>query len=826
MTKKLTIRLVTVCTLVLCLLNINSVAQSQTEYSKEQHFVENKGQFVDQSGLSVDHVQFVLSSRGMKVALTKQGFSYHLLETQTEKAKVKSVEQHSELYRKADAIKFHRIDVEFLNRSPDYEVVLSSASKTRYNYYLSHTADIGVTNVREYGQVTYKNIYKGIDVQFIASDDEPSGFKYNLVVRDHGSLGKVQMKFSGAPMKHMNGTLVFETSLGTFQESIPASWIVTNENLEDRSHLVEANYEDLGRGVVGFNISDLSDYSDAIVIDPTPTFAWGSYNGGSFSDAFLEMIGYGTSMYAVGETQSSDFVVTAGAEQGTHGGGLLDHDSFLCSYNADGSINWATYYGGSDFDVPTGISAISGALIISGITRSPNQMAFNSAHLFSIPFPGGNNGFVASFTTGGIRVWSTYFGGNDETVVNGISIGSDDNFFYIAGTTSASTGIWQTPGPQVSIAGGSDGFVQKFDVLGQRIWGTYHGGPSDDEISAIARGGSNSLFVGGSTASLVDIATQGAFLTASDDGLLASYSTTGSLNWGTYFYTPIRTIGVSCENDLYFGGRVSFADNSSTEPDFTTPGAFQSTFGGFPGDGYLQRFTAQGTRIWGTYYGGSEDDVVTDIHVREASDVYIAGWTRSPNMISTPEAPQTNIGGVLTDGFYGLMNSSGQREWGSYYGGSEDDRLYCIAGMSDNYENFKNWFNVFIGGDTRSQSGISTDGTALNGSFFDGCIANIKPGIYTTHCRRSSNESNDIEDGRPEITVSPNPAHSHATIEGLSGSDGEVVRLFNLHGQELITIQSTTGTAIVPLEKLATGVYLIRVSSDTGVQSLHRLIKE
>ena len=51
----------------------------------------------------------------------------------------------------------------------------------------------------------------------------------------------------------------------------------------------------------------------------------------------------------------------------------------------------------------------------------------------------------------------------------------------------------------------------------------------------------------------------------------------------------------------------------------------------------------------------------------------LAGYTSSTTGIATTGAHQTTSGGVLNDAFLVKFNSSGVRQWGTYYGGTGTD---------------------------------------------------------------------------------------------------------------------------------------------------------
>jgi hypothetical protein len=125
-----------------------------------------------------------------------------------------------------------------------------------------------------------------------------------------------------------------------------------------------------------------------------------------------------------------------------------------------------------------------------------------------------------------------------------------------------------------------------------------------------------------------------------------------------------------------------------------TSGAHQTIYGGGTFDACITIFDQLGNRIYGTYYGGSGDDYFWSSAYKFGS-IYSCGYTASTNSISTISSYQTfkNSG---YDCFLVRFDSLGVRQWGTYYGGSGDDRGYsCVADPNN---------NIFISGRTTTGS--------------------------------------------------------------------------------------------------------------------------
>lgn len=105
-----------------------------------------------------------------------------------------------------------------------------------------------------------------------------------------------------------------------------------------------------------------------------------------------------------------------------------------------------------------------------------------------------------------------------------------------------------------------------------------------------------------------------------------------------------------------------------------------------PGDGNFGGFDAfivglapdLATLSFGTYLGGSDNDVGVDIAVGQDGSIYIVGSTMSPDFPTTPNATQSEFGGVA-DGFLLKFDASGSLKFSSFLGGSAADGLLGVA---------------------------------------------------------------------------------------------------------------------------------------------------
>ena len=400
--------------------------------------------------------------------------------------------------------------------------------------------------------------------------------------------------------------------------------------------------------------------------DSSGSLKWATYFGGGDGEVcgFAVAVDGSGNACITGFTESSTFhLATNGAYQTSLAGGEYT-DAFLAKFNSNGSLQWATYYGGNLWDEGWGVATDAYSNIyITGWTESSSGIATNGAYLTYLSGSVYSNGdaFLAKFNASGSLQWATYYGetyGNftNPTFGRGIAVDKFSNA-YITGYTYSLNGIATSNAYKTSLTGWPNAFLAKFNAQGSLQWGTYYGGSyanygasGDDESYGVALDSSNNAYITGYTNSGSGIATNGAY-------------------------------------DTVFEGD-SIKHNA-----------------------FLAKFNSSGSLKWATYFGGSGDDEGWGVAVDVSSNAYITGYTNSLGNIATAGAYRTsNAGG--TDVFLAKFNSIGALKWSSYYGGSGYDAGFGV--VTDGFG------NLYLVGNTESTSGIATSGayqTSFNSNY-------------------------------------------------------------------------------------------------------------
>ncbi|WP_337966980.1 T9SS type B sorting domain-containing protein [uncultured Flavobacterium sp.] len=690
-------------------------------------FKENKGQIIDQKGKSNSAVKYLLNSNGLNVQLRKNGFSYDVYEVKktpivrsetTKKIPYKIPEKEKETKPEynLDYI-FHRIDIDFVNSSSKVELIAEQKSKDFDNYYNVPNKPEGIIDVHQYKQITYKNIYPNIDVVFSIPNDPQKTVEYNFVIHPKGEISDIQLKFTGAETDLVDNKIQMNVRFGKMEETLPASWIEEGNSKKE----IEVGYTKIKKNVYGFASSN-SLNGKTIVIDPVPTRLWGTFygdetgtSGSNWYEVDLTTDSLGNA-YVSGSTMSqSPSYATSGAHQtsGSHPYINSITNGIIFKFDKNGNRLWGTYFAGTQFVYIYGVKTDSqNNILITGYTGSETNIS--TVGSFQQNLRGSSDAFLVKFDSSGVRQWGTYFGGEDSDYATKLDIDINDNV-YIVGTTSSKTNIAINSNFQTELSSpaspygiNTDAFIAKFNTNGNLAWGTYVGGDGNDNLSAITIKDSY-LVAGGATKSTNNMATTGVFQEKPNsiflgDGYVCKFSLNGERIWGSYYggsspMEEIRSVAIDNDENIYIGGYTYSSDN------ITTSGIFEDSNANLY-KGLLAKLNAQGQRMWGTYVG----DINISSIVFQNNSLYIGGGNmdfRTDLKLTTPCSYKPNR--IRTHyGYAGRFSKEGLFIWGTYIGNDNTlkialhtDGAIFVAGLSS--------FNDDIADGSSYQSNILGD---------------------------------------------------------------------------------------------------------------------
>jgi hypothetical protein len=249
-------------------------------------------------------------------------------------------------------------------------------------------------------------------------------------------------------------------------------------------------------------------------------------------------------------------------------------------------LRYGSYLGGSGADFVAGLAVTpAGADWVVGGTTSGDFPTTATARQTAI---GGDfDAFLTRLTVGGGTLgYSTYFGGSAYDYPLDIALGAAGSA-YVTGRTESANFPTTRGAFQRTPAGGSDGFVARFNRTGSLAWSTRLGGSGFDWPFAIVVASTGAAYVAGQTNS-PDFPTllpiQGG-PGGADDAFVTKIAPTGRrLLWSTWLGGPgfdqAHGLALDGQGDVWIAGTTA----GGLAP---TGDAVQQVFGGGSTDGFL-----------------------------------------------------------------------------------------------------------------------------------------------------------------------------------------------------------------------------------------------
>jgi len=339
-----------------------------------------------------------------------------------------------------------------------------------------------------------------------------------------------------------------------------------------------------------------------------------------------------------------------------------------------------------------------------------------------------NAGYSGALVIDPYLEWGTYYG-IDTSATLFYDICSDNQNVYACGYTyTYESGFIATSGSfQMFYGGNEDGFIVKFDSSGNRIWGSYLGGSQIDWASAITTDHKGNIYVAGSSASDSGIATPGTseptLIGGQWDAFLARFDTNGNRLWGTY---------VGGTDSPYFDIEVAavvcdtmnhiYVGGACDDIDhIATPGCWK--FHKTEGVNLYDCFLMQFDTTGNKNWGtyyGGNKDDFDGVCSTDGYYVYLGGYTASDTGIASDSSYQPNLYNANSDAFLAKFTPSGSRVWGTYYGGEGQETTGGIAVSGT---------EIYMFGTTGSDTNMASAGCfqPLRGGLTDGFLALFDP---------------------------------------------------------------------------------------------------
>lgn len=716
------------------LLFVILTAQAQTTDLSHQtpYLLENKGQLSNSDGTPADQVLYYMNTPKLDFFVTTKGITYVFKQVKIEQD-TNRIPGDLSIPDEKSTVFWHRVDVNLSGGNISKEnIEIIEATNAGTVSIFNQLVPQGLEKMQPIGCVTFKNVYPGIDWQFVVNNDN---LKYNFILHKGADISQIKLVFEGQDNISLeNNKLTISTSLGSLAENNIESFLSTGKSI-DVKPLLENNS-------LSYSVAEMPELVDNETLIIDPPLVWATYYGGSSNDKAIVMErNLNGFIYILIETLSSDFPLLNPAGltyyQGVAAG---NEDAGVVKFTEDGALVWSTFYGGAGIEKPYNLFYDGDVLVIVGRTTSNAFPTYNPGSCYyDNTLEGSQDGFILAFGPFDVRLWATLFGGNDEDEIfdctyknsrllvtghskstlnfplmpNGTAYYKSTNGYYDAFVAEFNISLTLLPLPSINVTqswctfvGGSD--IEKFpycdiDSIG-RFTLTYQTLSSDITLQNIMPGSYSQTYAGG-----VDMG-------------ITMFDANRQIIWQTYMGGPAddwaNEVICNNKNEWFFTG----VTKSSTFPISNSIGAgfYQSTYNS-PSDATIIKFDSAGALLYSSFYGGSGHNTGFGLNIDSHQNLYVIGSTAG-NMFTYNPNDGSYIDSTFNgtyDGFLIEFDSSFNPKWATVIGGSGDDPLYDVRVSPSDH--------IFVVGYTQSANQPLLD--MGSGAYFDNTLGGARDAI-------------------------------------------------------------------------------------------------
>lgn len=258
--------------------------------------------------------------------------------------------------------------------------------------------------------------------------------------------------------------------------------------------------------------------------------------------------------YSAKQTLDRHYIIAGSTS--SYGAG--NSDVYLVKLDSMGQILWSKTFGGFLNDVGKSVIQLADSgFVVAGFTSSYGA--------------GGYDAYIIRTDKVGTLIWQKTFGGTDWDFANDLVYTPDGDIMVVGNTSSFGSGK-------------KDGFVVKYDFLGNIVFQKYYGGAEDDELKSIIRTNDNFIATVGYTKSKGEINGDCYFLkldlngdtlfTRKDGGLYTDYwSDIVQMTNGNYILVGAKTFTAGTPTHSYkleynsLGNFIIDAENYNSSDD-------------------------------------------------------------------------------------------------------------------------------------------------------------------------------------------------------------------------------------------------------------------
>jgi len=289
-----------------------------------------------------------------------------------------------------------------------------------------------------------------------------------------------------------------------------------------------------------------------------------------------------------------------------------------------------------------------------------------------------------------------------------------------------------------------------------------------------------------------------------NNAFVVKYKADGTMRWVRSISgerdEKVNNITTDALGNIYVTGvynsQNTYVGNSFVPPCTSAPLNFDIFVGLFTTNGYA----------WVVLrYGGTGDDTANNLITDSDGNIYITGYSQSPDIQFSQVAPYINKTGVV-DAFVVSFDMYKFIRWQNHPTGTGSN--YGQAACVDSHG------KVYVTGYFESPTYNFGSINLPNSGNFDVFVAKIDgtTGIDETTFSNSS-------------TLFPNPTSDILNIKSTNLKANSNIEITNAYGQVVLSEKGTTGNAKVNMQHLPSGIYFAKITNANGVVEINKVVK-
>jgi hypothetical protein len=339
------------------------------------------------------------------------------------------------------------------------------------NFFYGNDSSKWCTQVPNYQEVYYENLYNGIDLRYYTNEN---GLKYDFIVHPGTNPNQIIIKWKGADdlLIDRTGNLIIKTQI----ENIVDSELFIYQDYAETRHVINGKYVKFNNLEYGFKLQDNYNKFEDLIIDP---FIYSTLIGGTSQEVGFDIsIDSKGNAFVTGATLSLDFPNTTGAYDTSFNN---EGDGFVLKLNQNGSaLYYSTYVGGIHNENAFSIATdLMGNAFVTGVTNSldfpTTQGAYDRTYNGASEYWGDIFVLKLNQTGSGLN-YSTYIGGSFDEWGQDIELDSFGRA-YVKGITNSSNFPNTTGAFDITFGGKFDTVVFMLNWNGSGlVYSTFIGG--------------------------------------------------------------------------------------------------------------------------------------------------------------------------------------------------------------------------------------------------------------------------------------------------------------------------------------------------------------